>query len=268
MLFTRKLTFYLVAGVAIILALGLMAGCKKKVDVVEGISPVSTALSGVRVTIQQLAQLPPAERAARLRRDWPHLSEEVVYYARAHRLIPANAEIRRVEFLFGSLDRVSAMDSTRATREGFFKDQLVARLHADDGPSVDLIVLCLNGMVASPKDMGKLQNIGIQFPVQRFMIGPREGLVHHVDYPLAIDLAEKFNLPLYAGRQMIDKRRITPAEARRMEPDTARTQVTVCVFEGDRFDLVAGTYTPAPKKIAPAKKKHIRLTRHHRPKRR
>lgn len=245
-----------VIGVMMVI-LAMLSGCKSKpkLDVVNGISPVSTSLAGTRVTMEQLAQLPADQRAARLQRDWPHLSEEVTYYARAHQLIPTTANVERIEFLFGSLGQVRANDGSGAGHEGYANNQLVARVHvAGQTAPVDLFVLCLNGMIADPKEMGKLQSLGSYTPAQRFTIGPREGLVHHVDYPLAIALAERFNLPLYAGRQMNGHNQITPERARRMEPDTARTQVTVKVYEGDRFDLVAGTYTPAPKKAAPSRR--------------
>jgi hypothetical protein len=99
--------------------------------------------------------------------------------------------------------------------------------------------------VVNPEDWNKLQTLSTQPPMESFRIGKREGLIHHVDFPMAIDLAEKFGLPLYTSQVMDSNHRITPEQARRMEPLTARTQVSVRVYEGDQFDLVAGTYTPA-----------------------
>lgn len=267
-----KFTRFVVPAIGVIaVLLAFAAACGKKtptVDVVNGISPVSTSLAGVRVTMDQLAQLPPAERAARLQRDWPHLAEEVGYYARNHSLIPSGANVERIEFVYGSLAQVRANDGAGAGHDGKADNQLIARVHvAGQASPIDLFVVCLNGMVADPRDMGKLQTLTTSVPAQQFTIGRREGLVHHVDYPLAIDLAERFNLPLYAGQQMREADRITPERAWRMEPDTARVQVTVRVYEGDRFDLVANTYTPAhravPKKAvphrkAPAKKAAVR----------
>lgn len=243
-----------IIGVVVVLAAALV-GCGKKVDVANSIQPVSTALVGIRPTLEELAKLPPQQRIARLWQDWPHLDEDVIYFARSHNMIPKGAEVQSVDFFFGSLDHVRARDAMGAEHTGYFRDQIVSRLHVrGQNNPVDVIVQCLNGTFIDPKDLKRLQPLGMFVPAQRFEIGPREGLVHYVDYPLAIDLAERFKLPLYRDRLMDEEFRITPEQARRMEPDTARVQVTVRVYEGDRFDLVAGTYTLAPKKLAPSRK--------------
>jgi hypothetical protein len=57
-------------------------------------------------------------------------------------------------------------------------------------------------------------------------------------------LAERFNLPLYRGKIQTEKNKITPTIARNMESQIDRVQVTVRVFEGDRFDLNTMIYTP------------------------
>lgn len=239
-----------IMAVSIIGAMMILSdGCKKtpSVDVVNGITPVSDSLSGIRTTLEDLVQLSPLERTARLERDWPHLGEDVMFYARQYNLIPAGSQVERIEFLFGSLDHVRANDKQGVQHDGHATNQLIARVHlAGVSAPVDLFVKCLNGMVAASADMDRLQNVITSVPLQRFTIEPRQGLVTYVDYPLAISLAEKFNLPLYAGRKLDAANLISPAHARAMEPETARVQITVKVFAGDRFDLIAGTYTPAP----------------------
>lgn len=252
MLFTKKI--YPIVYAAIALVLGFNTGCKKKINIVNDISPVSTALSGTRVTIERLAQITPADRTARLQYDWPHLAESVVYYARAHGLISGTAVVDRVLFYFGDLDNARAQDGSGTWHMGYTKDQLVARMVvAGQDEPVYLFVVHLSRIIADHKEVNRLQYLGTYHVWSRFIIGPLGGLVYYVDYPLAIDLAERFHLPLYDGREMFEKNRITPAQARLMEPDLASTQVTVRVFEGDRFDLIAGTYTPAPKKIVPVR---------------
>ena len=79
-----------------------------------------------------------------------------------------------------------------------------------------------------------------------FTIGPREGLIHHVDFPTAIDLADRFGLGLYRGRLMSTAQLITPAQARRLQNRTDWEQVTVRVYSGDRFDLNHMTYNGWP----------------------
>ena len=221
----------------------------KAVDVVNGITPASSALSDIRVTLQELARMPTNQREARLRQDWPRLEQGVVYFLRRANRLPDNTEVERVEFRFGSLDHVRAQDGAGNQHEGYFRDQLVARVYLrGDQKPVDVIVQCLNGTFFLPEDYNKLQPIGSYNVAERFTIGPREGLIHHVDFPVAIDLAERFHLPLYRGRHMKDKAQISPAEARRLEPMTDRVQVTVQVYEGDAFDLVSMTYTPATRR--------------------
>ena len=251
----RKFGIVLIIAMVSVLA---VSGCKKSVpavDVVNGITPVSDSMSGIRVTMDQLAQMPVAERAARLNRDWPHLSEDVTYYARFHGLIPGNATVAHVDFLFGSLANVRAGDGSGVQHTGYANNQLVARIHLEGQAPIDLFVLCFNGMVAAPKDMEDLQLLSSSMPIEQFTIGQRQGLVTYVDYPVAISLAEKFHLPLYQGRRQIYRHLITPAQARQLEPDTARVQVTVKVYTGDRFDLAAGTYSPAVRPAAHARHK-------------
>jgi hypothetical protein len=247
----------LLSIIAVMMAFAVV-GCHKKpapsIDVVNGVTPVSSALSSVRATINELAVMSPAERSARLQHDWPHLGEDVVYYVRAAHEIPSDAVVERVEFFFGSLEHVTAGDLALIQYEGHAKNQLIARLHLRGRATpLDFFVLCLNGMVSPGGAVEHLQTLGSSAPAQRFTIADRQGLVTYVDYPLAISLAERFHLPLYRGRKMAAKDRITPDQARQLEPDTARVQVTVRVCPGDRFDLVAGTYTPAHS-----------LARHHR----
>lgn len=243
--YSSGLTWILIISVCL---LGVSCSTDTKtVDVVNEVLPVSTSYIGIAPTLNELASLPPEERSARLAQSWPNLSTGILYYARIHGLIPKSARIDRIELRFGSLDHVRANDGAGAGHEGHFTNQLVARVYVTDKSApVDLIILCLNGMsVVNAEDWNKLQTLSTPPPIESFRIGKREGLIHHVDFPMAIDLAEKFGLPLYTSQVMDSKHRITPEQARRMEPLTARTQVSVRVYEGDKFDLVAGTYTPA-----------------------
>lgn len=107
---------------------------------------------------------------------------------------------------------------------------------------------CLNGTFATPDQLRGLQAVGSHTPQEQFVIGPREGLIHHVDFPTAISLAERFDLPLYRGRYIGEAFRISPQAARALEGTTDRLQVTVYVVEGDRFDLAAPTFTPSPRR--------------------
>ena len=108
-----------------------------------------------------------------------------------------------------------------------------------------MLVQCLNGTFLELDRVNSLQTLGSHTPIERFAIGPREGLIHHVDFPTAMALAEQHRLEVYKTSRQIPANRISYADARAMEDRTDWTQVTVRVYPGDRFDLVNGTYTPA-----------------------
>lgn len=232
-------------------ALVSVSACAKqpeRVDLVNGIPPISRSMASISQTLEKMAAMKPEERGAYLERTWPHLSTDVVYYLRRLAKIGRDSKVSRVEFRYGSLENVSA-ESASGERFGFFRNQLVALVHVEGVPKpIAVLVQCMNGTFALPEEIGRLQQVGSHTPVERFWIGYREGLIHHVDFPTAIDLAQRFNLPLYRGRKIEERYRITPAEARQLEPTTDRIQVTVHVVEGDEFNLRTMTFTPSPRR--------------------
>lgn len=233
--------------VLVVVVLLTSIACGKKpagVDLARGITPVSTQFAGIRTTLEQLAALPPAQRQEVLRREYPHLETDLVYFLRRNNKLSANQRVESVEFLLGSASGIKAEDRHGVVHEGYIKDQLLAKVKVVGvNKPITVIVECLNGTFDLP---GGLQSLGRYTPEEQFVIGPREGLIHHVDFRTAIDLAERFNLPLYRTQNMDSRNRITPAIARSMESNTDRIQVTVQVYEGDRFDLVNMRFTPSP----------------------
>jgi hypothetical protein len=219
----------------------------KGADLVHGVAPVSTRLQSIAPTIEEMARIQdPAERQAVLQRNWPHLQQDIIYYLRGDGKIQSNEQVARVEFRFGSLEGIQGESASREYQRGFVKDELIATIFVTGRDPFHVLVLCTNGMVAPLDDVQGLQLVGSHnVPMERFTIGRGKGLVHYVDYPLAIDLAERFRLPLYRGRDQRDANRITPAQARALENRTDWTQVTVGVKEGDVIDLRTGTYTSA-----------------------
>lgn len=232
------------------LAVLLIAGCSffKGADLVKGVPPMSTSLAGIAPTLDEMARMSPERRGRYLEQNWPHLDEDVVYFLRQMGKLSPTTSVRRVEFRFGSLNDVVA-ESSEGQRRGYFEDQLVALVYTRGAREpIAVIVQCLNGTFALPKELRSLQAVGSHTPQEQFTIGPREGLIHHVDFPVAIDLAERFNLPLFRGRTLNQRFQISPDQARRLESTTDRLQVTVYVVEGDRFDLINMTFTPSPKR--------------------
>ena len=156
-------------------------------DVVNGITPVSNDFRSIGTTLTALAALPPAERAARIRRDFPRLETDVVYFLRSRGSLARGTTVTNVSFLFGSLDHARALDHAGTEHSGFFKDQLIARVQVEGQPQpIDVIVQCLNGTFFMPGDAERLQALGSHAPQERFVIAEGEGLIQHVDYPVAI----------------------------------------------------------------------------------
>lgn len=239
----------IVALFTLSLAIGLIAcgGPEKKIDVVNGIEPVSTAFGDIHGFAREIAALPEADRKAFLERSKPHLATAIAYYLKAERVIRATDKVERIQYFFGTLDHVEALDKQGKKHKGYFKDQLVARVSVEGRKEpIDVLVQCLNGWVELPGNVKRLQDLGTYDVATRFTIQEGEGLTRHVDYDMAIDLAERFNLDLYRGQTMIPRREITAERARRINTD--EVQVTVRVYEGDVFDLNTMTYTPSPKR--------------------
>lgn len=251
----------LLASLVVLLSF-LAVGCKKT-DVVGGRTPVSNSMADTQATLDALAKMPAQERGAYMQRTHPDLAQRIVYYLRQRGKIQAGAEVQGVDFFFGSLNRVKAEDGTGQVVQGYFRNQLVARVRvAGLKDPIAVIVRCLNGTFELPADLVRagMTPMGMQRPNERFTIGKGDNLVNHVGYRTAIELAERHNLALTKGKGK-DRQKISPAEARRLESETDRVQVAATVFEGDAFDLMAGTYTPAPKKQAPPKRRSIKIRR-------
>ncbi len=242
----------LTIGAMVILAM-LLTGCGKGTDVVTGHLPVSAALAQVR---EAIVPLPPAKRAAYMQQHFPDLGQQLVWFLREHNTLPNGATVQNVEFFAGSLEKVKAEDGNGVTNEGFFENQLVARVHiVGQQKPVDVIVSCLNGAFNLPGNLVQagMTPLGTQTPVERFTIANGEGIVPHVGYITAVELARKHHIMLYRGKKQDPVHIISYDEA--LKADTDQTQITAGVKPGDKFDLIAGAYTPAPKA---APRKHLR----------
>lgn len=216
-----------------------------QVNLVDGIPPMSTALSSVAPTINRLGTLPENQRAAYLAATWPHLAKDVVYFLTNNGQLERDKRIIRVEFKFGSVDRIYAQQAGGDKRFGYISDQLVAVIYVEGAKEPRLfIVECTNGMSAPLDKVGKLQTVGSHTPVMQFTIAPGQGLVHHLDFPAAIDVARRCHLEVYRTKEMTPGNRVSYAQALALEPRTGEIQVTVKVATGDTFDLSRGVYHP------------------------
>ena len=220
---------------------------KARVDVVRGVTPVSTAFAGIAPMVDEMAAMSPQERGRFIEQNYPHLQTDIAYFLRRMGKLTPGRAVTRVTFHYGSLNDVSAENGDGAQVRGYFRNQLIAlAYHSGSTQPVAVIVECLNGTFVLPEQVGRdLQLVGEHTPRERFRIGKGEGLIHHVDYPTAIAIAEQFRLPLYRGKTMRERAKITPDEARALESSTDRLQVTVHVVEGDEFDLVGMKFEPS-----------------------
>lgn len=223
-----------------------IASASEARNVVTEFPAVSTRFGtpSFQAALQTLKSLPSKQRSAFLDKNFPSLHEDVVYYLRDRGKLTASDRILRVQFLFGSVENAKAEDGDGNINEGKFEDQLIARISVTGkDKSLDVIVFCLNGTFELPED---LQVLGSRVPEQQFIIAAGEGLTSHVAMPTAVDLAKRFNLPMYRGKKIAEQFRITPEEAQQI--DTDKTQVTVYVVEGDQFDLINMTFQPSSKR--------------------
>jgi hypothetical protein len=243
----------------LVLAVVCITGCRSKpaLDVVNGRPMVSGTMGDIQPTLDALAKMPASEQNAFLHRTHPDLAQRIVYFLRARGKIRPTQQVDIVRFFFGSLDKVKGEDATGKVNEGFFKNQLVARVGIiGQRAPIDVVVRCLNGIFELPEDLLRvgMTGLGGQLPIERFTIGHNDNLVNHVGYRTAIDLAELHGLPIFRGKGK-DRRAITPAEARRLESETDRIQVAALVYEGDSFDLVAGSREKKPPTSKPPAKR-------------
>jgi hypothetical protein len=219
---------------------------KLPIDVVNDIPPVSTAFTQMGSLFPELAGLSPAAMRDRITRDYPNLEEGVTYYLRRLGKLTPDKRVESVTFFFGSLKDIQAESGDGERYTGYIDNQLLAnvKIQGVDEPMV-VIVQCLNGTFLLPGQLlSSTLYVWGDSPVEEFTIARGEGLAHHVPYQVAIDLAEEHGLSLFRGKEALTSNQLTAQEARGMERNTDQVQVTVRVYEGDRFDLVNGTYTP------------------------
>jgi len=247
-LFVGMLTVIgLVVGGIYMLTDGDTQSVNRGVDVVRGIAPISDALAYVAEATDSMATMTMEERGKYLEANHPNLEIGLVYYLRQRNKITSEQEVRRVKFYYGSADDVLAESGDGNQYKGYFENKLVAVVYVSGQEKPWAVIIeCLNGTFMLVEDIeSRLQLVGDHAPREHFVIGPNEGLVHHVPYRTAIDLAEEHDLVLYRGKKLLRSNIITPDEARALESETGSIQITVYVVEGDEFNLQIHQFTPS-----------------------
>lgn len=223
----------------------VFVSCSKgeETDLVNDISMRVNPSDGLIKLNNQLQDAGSPAEMAEIIGDNQWLTGRVVSYARELEIIKQNAKVDSVVFYYGSAE-AQAQDKTGKYFDGKVTDQLVAFIFHDGikNDPAGVIVLCTNGMLADLNDFTRITSGDIEFTIE-----DRQGINTYVDYETAINLAERFDLDLYRGKNMSKKNKITPATARSLQSSIDRIQVTVKVYAGDHFDLGSMTYTPAPR---------------------
>lgn len=230
----------LLAVAAVVYAISVKPSPKKaEIDIVNGIEAVHQWDSLHYLTMDTLAHIPDGQKMAFIKAHWPTLANDVVANVRG--FLPLESRVDSVVFMYGS-GKATANDKRLQKFKGKFENQLIAAIYlqADKKSPYLFFVRCLNGM-SDPVE-ATINRIGTQNPDFEFTISRTEGLCHHVDYLTSVSLSRNFGLPLYRGKKISAKNRITYDEALRLSRRTNRVQVTVLVYTGDHFNLRDMTY--------------------------
>jgi len=214
------------------------------IDLVNQLEPVHKWSPTQIATIEDLKNVPATERQKYLQENWPSLSSDLVLFLKSRNKIGRGSVVDSIVYKYGSGKRIKSEDASGKIYSGFFNDQLVAFIYTS-GKSKPLLVIvaCTNGLFRLPED---LQYVGTESNFG-FTIEKTRGIAYYVGSDeTAINLAELFNRPLYRGKGINPKYRISPAEARGINTD--QTQVTVLVYTGDYFNLNNMEYRPATKR--------------------
>ena len=215
------------------------------VDVVDGVDPVMLRHTDHLFYLGELKNMAPEERQLFIERVWPTITRDVI--AQARKMGYIDTEPASLTFSYGSAERATANDVANMLHDGVFEDELIAIFDMPDGPDVQVAVECLNLFrLIEWRDGAPTNTWTYNAPVTKFVIQKGEGLAgHHVSYETAIILAEMHGLKLRKGGFGRHPREVvTPAEARMLNTDNV--PVSVEVYPGDEFDLIAQTYNGRP----------------------
>jgi hypothetical protein len=223
-----------------------------EIDLVSGITPVHTLSSSQIATISSLREVESELRLQFLNEEWPTLANDIVFWVKSYPKsypskfrISNTSKIDSVVFSYGS-GTGSGNDATAQTHSGKFDDRLLANIYIDSLKTpLMYFVECTNGMVVAVDSDGSIARIGQGGNNFEFVIEKGQGLCRYVSYESSIMLARTFEIPIYRGKIMSASTRISADEAIRLEDNTDREQITVKVFQGDRFNLNTMVYTPA-----------------------
>ena len=233
--------FFLLGGII------FLASCSKNEDVnlTTGMTPVAAVDSAHMKILDALVGVPDDQKMVFINKHWPTLEKDAPVVAKNYGYLPQGAHVDSVALFFGS-GQGKANDKFMETHKGYFKNELIAALyvHGTKDP-IYFFVKCTNGLM-EPVDHNLIR-IGSTSDLV-FIIQQGQGLCSHVDYKTSILLARAFGLNLFTEKNRAQN--ITYDQALALENETDQIQVTVDVYEGDRFDLNTMTLTRKGKETA------------------
>lgn len=241
-----------VAALIVLAMLGLVGYQKYQLsrDILEKLPPVSAELADDLRPIQnEMANMERERAYFYLNSKWPRIQSDVVRILREKNVLKPSDTVELVDIVFvKNMKDVIGVGADKMQYRGQLKNQLIAGLIYRDPnlPRRYFILSSFNELVP-PDRFNKLSGLGVFEVKEQFEIGEREGLVNHVSYRTAVELARKHNLELYHGRGVgTEGVRISTRQAHALRSLTDEVQVTIRVYPGDRFNLAIGEFIPSP----------------------
>lgn len=239
MRFKRTLTLLAVIAAITLIGLGI-AYARKGTDLANGVKPVSQeffADNSFRLTLAELAKLPPGEMEAKLRTDHPGLENRLLTTLRRHDKLGAGEKVDSVRFFFAKDAKGQANDGDGRQHTGYVKNQLLATIKPAARDAFTVIVLCLNGALFEPTQFQQAQELNLTTPTvtpvadNSFEVSPGRGLMPPLNFEQAIKAAEANDLPLFVG-PISGGQRISYARAVKVGPQFHGQPITVLVQPG------------------------------------
>lgn len=218
----------------------LLAACHQK-DVVTDFKAQNTDAWRTQFVHQLQTAKNDSERQVLMEQNGVHLTTQLIAFLRSQGF-PCSIDTIIYRYGSGTADSVSSGDGKKHT--GTFSSQPYAIVKGDScfNDSLFVFILCFNGTFT----IHSTNSVVIGSSSPKFVIEKGKGLTSYVDYETSIWIARHFHLPLYKGKFWDSTKVISPDEALRLIPYLRKTQVTVRVFTGDRFDLGNMTYNGVP----------------------
>lgn len=229
----RKFALILVA----VMAASVLFSCtspkeKKEKNVVTDLTPVHRWDRNTLDMLDSLKTVPDAEKARFINRRAPHLVPTMIAQIEQK---TGKFHLDSLIWHFGSGKAKGVLDSAGTRSDGVYEDELTAKIWTTPvtkfGQPIKVFVRCLNGMIEIEGDV-RIGAAPLEFTIQK-----TEGLCSHLDYNTSIWLSDRFDLPLFKGNKFRKVDRITATQAKQLKNKLYKGQISVLVFEGDKFVL-------------------------------